>query len=376
MIESLTVAEFIRAARGQGATDVHVSAYTTPTMRVGGKLTRIADHALGPEETDSVIRDLVESAGLSERYQAYRLTTAEIDRVLDLPGAGRVRLHLFHSRGAPAVALRLIPTEVPNLTEIGAPDVIRELARHRHGLVLVTGPTGHGKTTTIAAFLRRILDLRPDRVVTIEDPVEYLLPHGKGVAVQRELGGDTASYAAALRAALREDPDVIMVGEVRDRETAAAALTAAETGHLVISTMHTVDTVGALDRILEMFSPENRGHSRAQLGDALLAVITQRLVPVAETATRGGDRRKELAGRVPAWEILLGHRAGAVVVRQHIRSDNVAGIRQILEQQKDGMQTLEQSLLDLVRSGMIGRQAALENAPTPKILEMMFGGAA
>jgi twitching motility protein PilT len=279
-------------------------------------------------------------------------------------------------RCAPSLSLRLIPAHVPDLLEIGAPDVIRELARHRHGLVLVTGPTGHGKTTTIAAFLRRILELRADRVVTIEDPIEYLLPHGKGVAVQRELGGDTVSYAGALRAALREGPDVIMVGEIRNHDTASAALEAAETGHLVISSMHTVDTVGAVDRILEMFHVENRAHSRAQLADALLAVITQRLLPASDNAPHQPGRRKELAGRVAAWEVLLGHRAGAVVVRQHIRSDNVAGIRQLLEQQKDGMQTLEHSLLELVRSGLVSRQAALENAAAPKALEVMLGGAA
>jgi twitching motility protein PilT len=374
MIEAVTASEFIRVAREQGASDVHASAYTAPTMRVRGRLVRMADYALSPEETESLIRELVESAALSERYQVYRLTTAEVDRVLDLPEVGRVRMHLFHSRGAPALSLRLIPAQVPDLLEVGAPDVIRELARHRHGLVLVTGPTGHGKTTTIAAFLRRILELRADRVVTIEDPIEYLLPHGKGVAVQRELGGDTVSYAAALRAALREDPDVIMVGEIRDRDTASAALEAAETGHLVISSMHTIDTVGAVDRILEMFHVENRAYSRAQLADALLAVITQRLLPASDSAPTQIARRKELAGRVPAWEVLLGNRAGAVVVRQHIRSDNVAGIRQLLEQQKEGMQTLEQSLLELVRSGLVSRQAALENAAAPKALEVMLGG--
>jgi twitching motility protein PilT len=217
--------------------------------------------------------------------------------------------------------------------------------------------------------------VRADRLVTIEDPVEYLLPHGRGVAVQRELGGDTVSYAAALRAALREDPDVIMVGEIRDRDTAAAALEAAETGHLVVSSMHTMDTVGAVDRILELFHAENRAHMRSQLADALLAVIAQRLLPLADTATAPPGRRKELLGRVPAWEVLLGNRAGAVVVRQHIRSDNVAGIRQLMEQQKDDMQTLEQSLLDLVRAGLISAQVALDNAAAPKALEAMLGGA-
>ncbi|MBA3779863.1 MAG: type IV pilus twitching motility protein PilT [Chloroflexi bacterium] len=304
-----------------------------PTARIDGRLVALDDTPLTPVATASLARSLVGSRW--EELEAQR----ELDFSFSFGQQARVRANLFFQRGTLAGALRFVPYEVPSLEALGAPAICAELVHRPQGLVLVTGPTGAGKSTTLAAMIDRINRERSVHIITIEDPIEYVHAHIQSMVVQREVGSDTHDFARALRSALREDPDVVLVGEMRDLETVSATLTLAETGHLVFATLHTNDTAQAIDRIIDIFPPEQQGQIRVQLSQTLLAVIHQQLLP-----------RSDGSGRVAAFEVMLSTPA----VRNLIKEGRTSQLRNVVSTgAQAGMRTLESDLRRLVAEGVV-----------------------
>ncbi|WP_406676381.1 type IV pilus twitching motility protein PilT [Moorella sp. ACPs] len=330
----LDIETILRAAAAAGASDVHLSVGLPPVFRVHGELqVQRQWEPLDSEMTASLVRPMV-----GERWEVLQ-ERGEIDLAYSLPGVSRFRVNVFHQRGSVGAAIRLIPREIPSLETLGLPPVVAELAERQHGLVLVTGPTGSGKSTTLAAMVDKINRERSCHIITLEDPIEYLHQHRRSIVNQREVGSDTQSFASALRAALRQDPDVILVGEMRDLETIATAITAAETGHLVLATLHTSSAIQSVDRIIDVFPPHQQGQVRIQLADTLEGVITQQLLPRA-------DRK----GRVAAVEVLIATPAVKNLIREgkthQIVSSMQTGARY-------GMQTMDMALRQLVTRGVI-----------------------
>jgi twitching motility protein PilT len=329
------------------ASDLHVTVGSKPVLRLRGSLHRLEDlPVLTAEDT---------------RHLLYRITSTEqqkkleLDRQLDMsysiPGVARFRVNIYSQRESLAGAFRLIPTELKTLEELGMPKSLYELCEKPRGLVLVTGPTGSGKSTTLSALIDEINRTRADHIITIEDPIEFLHKHKNCVVNQRELGPDATSFADALRGALRQDPDVILLGEMRDLETISTALTAAETGHLVFATLHTQDASSTVDRLIDVFPAAQQGQIRTQIAGSLQGVVTQALMPTA-------DGR----GRVPAVEILFPDDA----VRNLIRQAKVEQVYSIMQTgTARGMMTLEQSLAELVLRGVIGQEIALARSSRP-----------
>lgn len=331
----LDIDTILHAAAEAGASDVHLSVGLPPVFRIHGELqVQRQWDPLDPDIASHLARQLT-----GERWEEFQ-QRGEIDLAYSLPGVSRFRVNVFYQRGSVGVAVRLIPREIPNLEGLGLPPVIADLARKEHGLVLVTGPTGSGKSTTLAAMVDCINRERSCHIITLEDPIEYLHQHRRSIVNQREVGADTRSFAAALRAALRQDPDVILVGEMRDLETIATAITAAETGHLVLATLHTSSAVQSIDRIIDVFPPHQQGQIRLQLADTLAGVITQRLIP-----------RVDRKGRVAAVEVLIATPAVKNLIREgkthQIISSMQTGARY-------GMQTMEMALRQLASRGLIG----------------------
>jgi twitching motility protein PilT len=321
------------------ATDLHLAAGTQPRVRIDGKLYPVPDsQPLSVEYVQQVLDGIIHGAD-RDRFQAER----QLDFAFSWGGAARFRANAFFQLDRPALALRLIPSEIPTPEQIGVPPAAAALTHRPHGLVLMTGPTGSGKSTTLAALIGHINRTRPVHIVTIEDPIEYVHPSQVALVNQRELGQDCTSFAEALRAALREDPDVVLVGEMRDLETIQLTLTLAETGHLVFGTVHTNDASQTVDRIIDVFPADQQEQIRTQFSMVLAAVISQRLIPRI-----GG-------GRVAAYELLMGTPA----VTNLIREGKVRQIRNLIATgQKDGMMVLEQHLAQLVAHGVISYEDA------------------
>src|SRR6185312_7612193 len=281
-----------------------------------------------------------------------------IDLAYSLPGVARMRVNVFFQRSVVGAAFRMIPTDIKSLRELGLPQHLELLADKPRGLVLVTGPTGSGKSTTLASLIDHINGSRPDHILTIEDPIEFLHHHRMCIVNQREIGFDTPSFAEALRAALRQDPDVILVGEMRDLETIATALTAAETGHLVFATLHTQSAPQTIDRVIDVFPAEQQDQVRVQLAGTLQGIVTQNLVPTADQL-----------GRVAALEILLPDDA----VRNLIRQGKIEQIYSVMQTGTSrGMQTMEQSLADLLLRGVVGRDPAFARTTRPEQLDALI----
>ena len=329
-----------------GATDLHISAGGTPRVRIDGKLLTVTDAPVSSREfVDGILSEL-----LSESDRVELDERRQFDFAFDWGSTARFRANAFYQLDAPALALRLIPSDIPSPEQLGLPAVCGQLVNRPHGLVLVTGPTGSGKSTTLAAMIGWINQNKPVHILTIEDPVEYIHPSKMALVNQREVGADATSFAEALKAALREDPDVILVGEMRDVETISLTLTLAETGHLVFATLHTNDASQTVDRVIDVFPADQQDQVRTQFSMALAAVIAQRLVPKI-----GG-------GRVAAYEVLLGTSA----VSNLIREGKVRQIRNIIStSQKDGMCVLEQSLGNLLSQGIISLEEALAASVHP-----------
>lgn len=338
-----------------GASDLHISADAPPMMRLDGQLTPLAEYSLTAEDT----RDLV-LAILSEAQRARFEEEWELDFALQVEGIGRFRGNAHYCRGALEAAFRYIPAVIPELATLGHRPAIFEICQRGHGLVLVTGITGSGKSTTMASMIQHISRERNGVIVTVEDPIEYLFSHSKSVVKQREVGNDTHSFSEALRHVLRQDPDVILVGEMRDTETIRAALTAAETGHLVIATLHTIDAPKAIDRIVDAFPGDQQPQIIAQLANSLEAVISQSLLPRADGNSR-----------ILATEILTANHAVRASIREK-RYEQLVGLIEIGA--KDGMHTVDDSLEELLRAGLIRPQDALSHARERSAIEAILQG--
>jgi twitching motility protein PilT len=334
-----------------GASDLHVTAGTAPAIRVRGTLERMEHFAqLSAEDTQQLLYRIM-STEQQKRFEVNR----QIDLAYSLPGLARFRVNIYFQRESLGGAFRLIPSELKTLEDLGMPAALHELTTRPRGLVLVTGPTGSGKSTTLAAMIDQINSTRADHIMTIEDPIEFLHRHKRCVVNQREIGPDATSFADALRAALRQDPDVILLGEMRDLETISTALTAAETGHLVFATLHTQDAPSTVDRLIDVFPASQQAQIRVQIASTLQGVITQTLLP-----------RADASGRVPAVEVLLPDDA----VRNLIRQAKVEQIYSIMQTGgKRGMQTLEQALAELVGRGIVSEEAAITRSSRPDQLQ-------
>ncbi|MDT7539165.1 MAG: twitching motility protein PilT [Actinomycetota bacterium] len=331
-------------------TDLLLTPGVAPMIRIDGDLTRLEDHVgVTPADTEALMREL-----LTEQQAALFDTGSEVDFSFTWRDSARLRGNAFRTKGSIGLSLRLIPHTIPTFEDLGLPEVMGRFAQLRQGLVLVTGPTGSGKSTTLASIIDRINATRACHIITIEDPIEYVYEHKMAAVNQREVGDDTESFPKALRSALREDPDVLLVGEMRDLESIAFALTLAETGHLVFATLHTNDTAQALDRIVDVFPSDRQAQIRVQLANALTGIVYQRLLP-----RLGG-------GLVAAYEVLVANSA----VRNLVKEGKTNQLRNVVStHQTEGMQTLEKSLTELVAQGVVDIDQARLVSLYPKDVE-------
>lgn len=326
-----------------GASDVHVSVGSPIIARISNKLVPLSDYKLKPSDSDKIIRSI-----LSDDQMDVFLKEGEIDFSFSLAGRSRFRVNAYKQRGSYGLAFRLIPRIIPSMAELKLPPIIEELTHHKRGLILVTGPTGSGKSTTLASMLDVINNREKVHIMTIEDPIEYLHTHKNSLVNQREIGQDSRSFANALRSSLRQDPDIIMVGEMRDLETIATALTAAETGHLVLSTLHTLGSENTIDRVIDVFPPHQQQQVRVQLASVLQGVISQQLLPTS-------DGR----GRVVALEVLTMTSA----VRNMIRENKTHQLQTVIQTGKShGMISMDMSLINLYKSGELSQEDAIRYA--------------
>jgi twitching motility protein PilT len=338
----------------QGASDLHVTVGSEPVVRVNGRLERLQEFArLSPDDTQRMLYRI-----LSTEQQKHFETRRQIDISYSIPGLARFRVNVYFQRESLGAAFRLIPAELKTLEQLGLPPVLKDFTTKPRGLVLVTGPTGSGKSTTLAAVIDEINRTRDDHIMTIEDPIEFLHRHKRCIVNQREIGPDATSFAEALRGALRQDPDVILLGEMRDLETIGTALTAAETGHLVFATLHTQDAPSTVDRLIDVFPAAQQEQIRVQIAATLQGIVTQTLLPTADGQ-----------GRVAALEILLPDDA----VRNLIRQAKVEQIYSVMQTNTGrGMQTLEQAMLELASYGKITTAVALQRSSRPDQLKSLF----
>jgi twitching motility protein PilT len=354
-MSSFDFAEVLTRMVQIGASDVHLTAGFHPAVRVRGQITALEDF---PVLTPQVTREVVYSILNDDQRKRFE-NELQLDFAYAIPNVARFRVNCFFQRGAVSAAFRNIPQNIATLPELGLPAVLEEFTRKPRGFVLVTGPTGSGKTTSLAAMLDMINREREEHILTIEDPIEFLHPHHRCIVNQREVGSDAETFALALKAALRQDPDVILVGEMRDIETIATALTAAETGHLVFATLHTQSTAQTVDRIIDVFPAEQQHQVRMQLSIALQGIITQQLLPTADGA-----------GRVCACEVLVPTPA----IRNLIREGKTHQIYSAIQTSgATGMQTMDAHLAQLVRQGKITNKLAEQRAAVPEELRRLLG---
>ncbi|HWR08210.1 MAG TPA: type IV pilus twitching motility protein PilT [Sporomusa sp.] len=337
----------LRAAVEKRASDIHITVGVPPVLRLNGSLVRTAAAPLTVQDTRAMLEAITSPEQQDKFWQ-----TGEIDFSFAIPGVSRFRVNAFRQRGSAAIAIRVVNERIATLDELGHPDILKTLARMPRGLVLVTGPTGSGKSTTLAAMIDLVNNERACHVLTLEDPIEYLHKHKKCIVNQREIHADSKSFANALRAALREDPDVILVGEMRDVETIGIAVTAAETGHLVFATLHTCDAAQTIDRIIDVFPPHQQQQIRIQLSLTLQGIVSQQLLP-----------RLDGSGRIVAHEVLMVTPA----VRNLIREGKTHQIASVIQTgARFGMQAMDFSLRDLFRRGIISYEDALERSMNPE----------
>ena len=354
----LDFADILLETLDRRASDLHITAGAPPMLRIRGRLTPIEG---APTLTPTDTREIVYSILSNDQRQKLE-TNLQIDLAYAIPGRARFRVNAYFQRAALGAAFRLIPFEIAPLETLGLPPVVNDFATKPRGIVLVTGPTGSGKSTTLASIVDVINKTREEHIMTVEDPIEFLHHHQKCLVNQRELGADATTFAAALKAALRQDPDVILVGEMRDLETIHTAITAAETGHLVFATLHTQDTPQTIDRIIDVFPSAQQGQVRVQLAVALQGILTQQLLPTADGS-----------GRCCAAEVMIPTPA----VRNLIREGKTHQLYSVLQTGGQvGMQTMDASLAQLVRQGKITRQLAEDRSNTPEELRRLLGGGA
>ena len=348
-MDVMDVNELLKTAHSQGASDLHIKVGSCPILRIDGELNPLsAEKRLSQEDTVK-IAFAVMSPGQREIFKKRN----DIDLAYSVPGLGRFRCNIFIQRGTVGLVFRVIPMRIPTIEELLLPDIIKKISQEPRGLILVTGTTGSGKSTTLAAMIDNINTNKTDHIMTIEDPIEYLHRDKRSIVNQREIGSDTESFSKALRAAMRQDPDVILVGEMRDFETIQTALTAAETGHLVLSTLHTIDAMETINRIISVFPPYQHKQVRIQLASVLRGIISMRLVPKIDGK-----------GRVPAVEVLI---ATATIKDCILDPDKTKSITDVVAQGTIhyGMQTFDQSIFNLYKSGLISYDEALRRASNP-----------
>jgi twitching motility protein PilT len=349
-------AEVLTRMAEQKASDVHLSPGYPPALRLRGKITPMEEYGpLMPQATRDTVYSLLND-DQRKRFESHK----QLDLAYAVPGVARFRVNCFFQRGSISAAFRRIPHQIPTLDELGLPKVLEEFTRKPRGLVLMTGPTGSGKSTSLAAMLDIINTEREEHILTIEDPIEFLHQHKRCIVNQREIGADAEDFASALKSALREDPDVILVGEMRDLETMSTALTAAETGHLVFATLHTQSTSQTVDRIIDIFPAEQQAQVRMQLSIGLQGIVTQQLLPTIDGA-----------GRVVATEVLVPTPA----VRNLIREGKTHQIYSAIQTSgSTGMQTMDAHLAQLVRLGRVSRKLAEQRSSVPEELKRLLGG--
>jgi len=351
-IEDIHVDDLLRLIVERGASDLHLAVGIPPILRVDGELMPTSYEKLAAQHTQRLVYDILTDEQI-QRFEA----TFELDFSYALAKVSRFRVNIYRDKGSVAAAFRVIPARIPTIRELGLPLILEDLTRKPRGLVLVTGPTGSGKSTTLAAMVNQINSERSAHIITIEDPIEYLHHHKLSIVNQRELGFDTKSFANALRAALREDPDVILVGEMRDLDTISTAITCAETGHLVFATLHTNNAPQTVDRIVDVFPSEQQEQIRFMLSNNLEAVLCQQLLP-----------RAGMPGRVCAMEIMT----ATAAVRNLIRESKAHQVTSIIQTSSNvGMQTMDQGLRDLYQKGMISYDDGLSRAMNPEEFKTM-----
>jgi len=354
----MQIDDLLRTAIERKASDLHLKVGNYPCLRVDGELRPISESPrVSPEDMLNMAFSM-----MSNRQKQRFKETADLDLAYGVAGLGRFRVNVFQQRGNVGLVLRVIPTKIRTIEELALPRIVGQICDERRGMVLVTGTTGSGKSTTLAAMVDRVNSIRPDHIITIEDPIEYLHRDKKGFVNQREVEVDTHSFGTALRAALRQDPDVILVGEMRDQETIGTALLAAETGHMVFSTLHTLDATETIQRIIAVFPPPEQKQIRLQMATTLKAVVSQRLV-----------RKADGVGRVPAVEVLI---ATAFVRDCIVNPDKTKMIRDAIATgtSQYGMQTFDQSLYDLYTQGLVTYEEALHQATNPDEFKLRVSG--
>ena len=354
-----TLYELLKMMIEKNASDLHITTGSPPRLRVDGKLISVDNPPLNPSDTKALCYSILTDA------QKHKFEESnELDLSFGVKGLSRFRGNIFMQRGAVAGAFRTIPFEIRGFKELGLPEIVNEMVKKPRGLILVTGPTGSGKSTTLAAMVDRINTERYDHIITVEDPIEYLHPHKKCLINQREVNADTASFKLALRYVLRQDPDVVLIGEMRDLETIEAALTVSETGHLTMATLHTNSAVQTINRVIDVFPPHQQEQIRVQLSFVLEGIFAQQLIP-----------KKSGTGRVLAVELLVPSPA----IRNLIREDKIHQIYSMMQtgQAKYGMQTMNQSLYELYAKGLITYEDALGRSTiTDEIIQMIQKGTA
>ena len=339
----MEIEEIVLEGIQRKASDIHITVGIPPAFRIDGELVSFGNKKLYPEDTEYLVKQTMNELQFEKFIEA-----GEYDFSFSIQGISRFRVNAYKQRGSFGMALRIIPYDIPTMQFLGLPSVIEELTELNRGLILVTGPTGSGKSTTLATMIDKINSNRRCHIITLEDPIEYLHKHDKSIINQREIGTDTKSFANALRGALREDPDVILVGEMRDLETISIAITAAETGHLVLSTLHTIGAPQTIDRIIDVFPPYQQQQVRIQLSSVIQAIITQQLLPKADGK-----------GRIAAFEVMIATPA----IRNLIRESKVHQIETaMLTGTKNKMQTMDNSLLQLYKTGKITKDMAISRA--------------
>jgi twitching motility protein PilT len=344
----MDISELLLFVHKEGGSDLHISAGEPPMVRIHGEIKRIEIPPLTREELRIMLYDV-----LNDQQRKRFEETRELDFSLELKGIARFRVNAFWQNRGDAVVFRVIPNVILTLDQLGLPKILRELTQTERGLILVTGPTGCGKSTTLASMIDIINSTLKGHIITIEDPIEFVHESKNCLINQRELGAHTHTFANALRAALREDPDIILVGEMRDLDTVQLALTAAETGHLILSTLHTSGAAKTVDRVIDVFPAEQQNQIRAQFAESIQAIVSQVLL-----------KRKDGRGRVPAIEVMIGTPA----IRNLIREGKIAQIPSIIQTgQKFGMITMDQSLKELVSRNIVHRDECLFLASTPNI---------
>ncbi len=353
----MSMDELLREAINRRASDIHIKTDNPPVLRIDGELTRLNYEKLTDADVESLLGSIV-----SPKDMAKFTKLLELDTSYTLSGEARFRVNACRDDGDTRIVLRLIPMKIPTLDQLDLPKVLKKVVQDKNGLVLITGPTGSGKSTTLAAMINEINITTGRHIVTVEDPLEFVHTDKNSIITQREVGHDTLSFANALRGALRQDPDVILIGEMRDSETVRTALASAETGHLVFSTLHTVDAVETLHRIMDFFEPHHQLQIQKQLASVIRCVASQRIIP-----------RKGTEGRCAAVEILLGTRT----VRDFIEAGKpIKEIVALIQegQSQYGMQTFDQALFDLFKRGLISEEIALRYATSPKDLKLRLQG--